>query len=151
MSGPSWRYNADADPMFSLGAGGLLADIYCPGQALTHPLLSPLFGVWGGLPPLYFLAGSTEMLLDDSVRAHDRALQAGVDARIDVWPDLAHVFPVISWLPEARDAVARIAAFIERHARHASALPLHTHHEALGDIVPTGETVEAEQAGRASL
>src|SRR5512139_3751875 len=33
MSGPSWRYNADADPMFSLGAGGLLADIYCPGQA----------------------------------------------------------------------------------------------------------------------
>jgi acetyl esterase/lipase len=152
MSGPSWHYNADADPMFSPGAGGLLADIYCPGQALTHPLLSPLFGVWSGLPPLYFLAGSTEMLLDDSVRAHDRALQAGVDARIDVWPDLPHVFPVISWMPEARDALARIAAFVGGRARHASALPQHTPHEALSDSVPTGETtVEAEPAGRASL
>ena len=35
--------------------------------------------------PLLFHAGSTEMLLDDSVRGHDRALQAGVAAEIEVW------------------------------------------------------------------
>ncbi len=94
MSGPSIRYNAKADPMFSAGAGDLLPDLYCPGLERTLPLISPLHGDWSGLPPLYFLAGSTEMLLDDSVRAHDRAQQAGTSSRIDVWPDMPHVFPL---------------------------------------------------------
>jgi acetyl esterase/lipase len=56
------------------------------------------------------------MLLDDSVRAHDRALQAGTDSRIDVWPDLPHVFPLFEMLPEARRAFAEIVAFIGRRA-----------------------------------
>ena len=56
------------------------------------------------------------MLLDDSVRAQDRAVQAGVAATIDVWPDLPHVFPIFDWLPEARQAMADIAAFVDRHA-----------------------------------
>ena len=116
LSGASARYNADADPMFSDKAGDLLPEIYCPGQARTQPLLSPLFGSWAGLPPLYFLAGSTEMLLDDSIRAQDRAIQAGVDARLDVWPQMPHVFPLFTFLPEARDALDRITAFIAEHA-----------------------------------
>ena len=105
MSGPSIRYNAEADPMFSDAAGDLLPGLYCPGTNRGHPFISPLFGVWAGLPPLYFLAGSTEVLLDDSVRAHDRALQAGNAASIDVWPDLPHVFPAFGWLPESRMAL----------------------------------------------
>lgn len=116
MSGPSTLYNEAVDPMFSTGAGDLLPDIYGPGMDRSHPWLSPLFGDWRGLPPLYFLAGSTEMLLDDSVRACDRARQAGGDARIDVWIGLPHVFPVISFLPESRDALERIAAFIHEHS-----------------------------------
>ncbi|HEX9208403.1 MAG TPA: alpha/beta hydrolase [Steroidobacteraceae bacterium] len=115
-SAPSAKYNEAADPMFSSGAGDLLPDIYCPGQARNQWQMSPLFGDWRGLPPLYFLAGSTEMLLDDSVRAHDRAVQAGTDARIDVWWQLPHVFPVFRFLPESRDALQRIAAFIDQHA-----------------------------------
>ncbi len=117
FSGPSVRYNALADPMFSAASMGLLPDIYCPGQELGNPLLSPLFGTWAGLPPLYFLAGSTEMLLDDSVRAHDRALQAGTPSRIDVWRQMPHVFPVVRMLPEARAAMRLIVEFIEQHRR----------------------------------
>jgi acetyl esterase/lipase len=116
LSGASARYNAAADPMFSDKAGDLLPEIYCPGQARNQPLLSPLFGSWAGLPPLYFLAGSTEMLLDDSIRAQDRAIQAGVDARLDVWPQMPHVFPLFTFLPEARDALERITKFIAEHA-----------------------------------
>ena len=77
MSAPSAKYNAKADPMFSPAAQELLPEVYCPGQDRQNPLLSPLFGNWNGLPPLLFHAGSTEMLLDDSVRAHDRARRAG--------------------------------------------------------------------------
>jgi acetyl esterase/lipase len=60
----------------------LVPALYCPGADRRHPWLSPLFGDWHGLPPLLFHAGSTEMLLDDSIRAHDRARAAGVDAEI---------------------------------------------------------------------
>jgi monoterpene epsilon-lactone hydrolase len=115
FSGPSMRYNALADPMFSESSMDLLPDIYCPGQDRGNPLLSPLFGDWSRLPPLYFLAGSTEMLLDDSVRAHDRATQAGTSARIDVWAQMPHVFPVMRTLPESRVALRSITAFIEQH------------------------------------
>lgn len=115
MSGPSAQYNEAADPMFSAGAGDLLPGVYCPGMDRSHPSLSPLFGDWQGLPPLYFLAGSTEMLLDDSVRACDRARHAGGIAHIDVWVGLPHVFPVFGFLPESRDALERIAAFIHEH------------------------------------
>jgi acetyl esterase/lipase len=116
MSGPSVQYNEAADPMFSAGAIDLLPDLYCPGTDRSHFWLSPLFGAWHGLPPLYFLAGSTEMLLDDSVRACDRARQAGVDARIDVWVDLPHAFPLLGFLPEARAALERITGFIGEQA-----------------------------------
>ena len=70
----------------------------------------------GAHAPLLFHAGSTEMLLDDSVRAHDRARQAGTPAEIQVFVDLPHVFHVFRWVPEARAAVQDIAGFITRHA-----------------------------------
>ena len=123
MSGPSARYNADADPIFSPAAADLLPDLYCPGQDRVNPLISPLFGNWNGLPPLLFHAGSTEMVLDDSVRAHDRACQAGVEAEIEVWVGLPHVFHVFSWLPEAKAGVRAVADFIlERSARRRTAV-----------------------------
>jgi acetyl esterase/lipase len=114
--GPSMRYNAHADPMFSPGAIDLVPQIYCADADRRQPSISPLYGDWSRLPRLYFIAGSTEMLLDDSVRAHDRALQAGTDSRIDVGPQLPHVFPIFAMLPEARRAIDDIAAFIGRRA-----------------------------------
>ena len=112
ISAPSARYNAQLDPMFSPAAQDLLPDVYCPGQDRRNPLLSPLFGSWHGLPPLLFHAGSTEMLLDDSVRAHDRATQAGVLAEIEVYVGLPHVWHMITWLPEAKLATRQVADFI---------------------------------------
>jgi len=115
-SGPSWTYNAEADPMFSPASRDLLRPIYCPDQDMANALLSPLFGNWAGLPPLLFHAGSTEVLLDDSVRSHDRASQAGVSAEIDVWWQMPHVFHVFNWLPESRAALQKIADFIATRA-----------------------------------
>lgn len=111
-SGPSIRYNADLDPMFAPAAMDSLHDVYYPGQDARNPRLSPLFGNWDGLPPLLFHAGSTEMLLDDSVRAHDRARQAGVVAGIEVYVGMPHVWQMIGWLPEAKRATRQVAEFI---------------------------------------
>jgi acetyl esterase/lipase len=119
LGSPSMRYNVKADPMFGSGMKELLVPLYCPDVDLRDPRLSPLFGRWDGLPPLFFLAGSTEILLDDAVRAHDRAQQSGTDSRIDVWPDLPHVFPLFTMLPEAQQALQEIARFIAQQARGA--------------------------------
>lgn len=118
LSGPSARYNAEADPMFSPAALELVPEAYCPGRDRHNPLLSPLLGNWNGLPPLLFHAGSTEMLLDDSVRAHDRARQAGVDADIEVWVGLPHVFHVFSLIPESRAGLRAVADFIHERSVH---------------------------------
>jgi acetyl esterase/lipase len=102
----------------------------------VNPLLSPLFGNWNGLPPLLFHAGSTEMLLDDSVRAHDRARQAGVEADIEVWNEMPHVFHAFSWLPEARVGLQAVADYIvDRTVRRRAAVA-----EALGSpvVAPVG-------------
>lgn len=112
MSAASARYNARLDPLFSPAALDLLPAVYCPGQDRRNPLLSPLFGNWNGLPPLLFHAGSTEMLLDDSVRAHDRATQAGVPAEIEVYVALPHVWHMFAWLPEAKRATRQVADFM---------------------------------------
>jgi acetyl esterase/lipase len=123
LSGASARYNAQADPMFAPAAADLLPDVYCPGQNRVNPLISPLFGNWNGLPPLLFHAGSTEMLLDDSVRAQDRARQAGVEADIEVFVGLPHGFHVFSWMPEAKVGVRAVADFIlERSVRRRAAV-----------------------------
>lgn len=119
LSSPSVKYNADADVMFSTATGDLLPPLYCPDQDRANPLVSPLFGDWYRLPPLLFHAGSTEVLLDDSVRAQDRARQAGVAAEIEVWINLPHVFHVFGWLPEAKVAQQRVAEFIGANARSA--------------------------------
>jgi monoterpene epsilon-lactone hydrolase len=147
LSGPSIRYNVKADPMFSADAGELLPSMYCPGLDRTDPLISPLYGSWANLPPLFFIAGSTEMLLDDSVRAHDRAQQAGTNSRIDVWPDMPHVFPLFSMLPEARQALGDIVAFVGQHPPrnaspgHAGAPMTSSVPAAAGDIAqPVPET-----------
>ena len=123
MSGPSATYNLDADPMFSEASFRLLPPIVCPGLDRAEPLLSPLFGNWAGLPPLLFHAGSTEVLLDDAVRAHDRARQAGVAAEIEVWWQMVHVFQVFHMLPESGQALARIGEFIARNTARPAPSP----------------------------
>jgi acetyl esterase/lipase len=65
------------------------------------------------------------MLLDDSLRAADRARGFGVDAQVKVWPGLPHVFQLIGMLPQTKESLGEIAAFIvERcHLAQQSAKP----------------------------
>jgi acetyl esterase/lipase len=46
-----------------------------------------------GLAPIRIHVGDDEVLLDDSRRYVERAMAAGVDARLDVWTGMPHGFP----------------------------------------------------------
>ena len=54
--------------------------------------VSPLYADLSGLPPIRVHVGDDEVLLDDSRRYVERAVTAGVDAKLDVWMGMPHGF-----------------------------------------------------------
>jgi monoterpene epsilon-lactone hydrolase len=65
---------------------------YLAGHDAADPFASPLYAGLKGLVPIRLHVGEDEVLLDDSVRFVERAIAAGVDARLDVWEGMTHGF-----------------------------------------------------------
>jgi acetyl esterase/lipase len=63
-----------------------------------------------GFGPIYVQVGGQELLLDDSRRLAERPKQAGVEVRLDVFPEMQHTFQMMAGrAPEADDAITRFA------------------------------------------
>jgi monoterpene epsilon-lactone hydrolase len=90
LSGESWSTRAVADPYFTKSQAAELVRSYLDGHDPEDPLVSPLHAALRGLVPIRVHAGNDEVLLDDSVRLVERAVAAGVDARLDVWQGMVH-------------------------------------------------------------
>jgi monoterpene epsilon-lactone hydrolase len=116
ISGESFFENAETDP--------ILADIgifwwdtaYAGDIDKRDPLLSPIFGDLKGLPPILLQASTSEMLYSDSVRFFDKAKAAGVDATLQTWDDMTHVFQGFGLrdFPEAKEAITKIGEFTRK-------------------------------------
>ncbi len=112
FSGESMRRNDGLDPLFRASIVHTMADYYAPEALRREPYVSPIFGDLGGLPPSLVLVGSSEILLDDSIRF---AARAG-NVTLQVWHDMPHVFPVMHGLAEAEEAIEAMARFVRQHA-----------------------------------
>jgi acetyl esterase/lipase len=68
------------------------------------------------------------VLLDDSRRYVERAVAARVDAKLDVWMGMLHVFVnAVGGFNAASEALTAIGSFLsERLRENASALPIPT-------------------------
>jgi len=117
-TGSSLVTNEAADPMLSGKMTHKLAKLYYGDASPLDPLVSPLYGDLIGLPPMLICVGDTEVLRDDSVRLADRAKRHGVKVELRIEHELPHVWPVFVTfgLPEARQTISEIAAFIRQHA-----------------------------------
>lgn len=114
-TGASLSTNDSADPMFCGAALKRAAKVYLGDASATNPYASPVYADLHGLPPLFLMAGSTEVLLDDSQRVADNARAAGVDCELEVWKKMPHVWPMFApFIPEANRALDRAAAFVRR-------------------------------------
>lgn len=134
FSGDSVQRNDGVDDMFSADMMEPLVDVYLAERGLrTHPRVSPVFGDFAGLPPLLLIVGSTELLLDDSVRVAQR----WPEASLLVWHGMPHVFPGFDVLPEAREATQRIGRFMrERMAAGATSAVAAQPSAAVSDFEP---------------
>jgi monoterpene epsilon-lactone hydrolase len=81
-----------ADPYFTQPQAIELVRSYLDSHDASDPFDSPLHADLSGLSPLRVHVGNDEVLLDGSVRFVERAVAAGVDARVDVWEGMVHDF-----------------------------------------------------------
>ncbi|MCZ6642486.1 MAG: alpha/beta hydrolase [Gammaproteobacteria bacterium] len=114
-SGESVTTRAEADPMIGPDVLGPMANHYHRDTSSDHPSISPLFGDLSGLPPLLIQVGDAEILLDDSTRLQERAVEAGIESTLHVFDEAFHVFQAMPLVPEAAEALTEMAEFCERH------------------------------------
>lgn len=119
-TGESMTANAARDAMFHPSALTKAASCYGNGQDARSAGLSPLFAELHGLPPLLIHAGAREVLLDDSTRLTRKARHAGVSVEQHIWPIVPHGFQLALFVPEARECLARAAAFAHAEIHAAS-------------------------------
>ncbi len=78
-----------------------------------HPLANPLHADLRGLPPVYIQVGGHETLLDDSHALAEAVRKADGEVKLDVFPEMQHVFHFLAGVaPEADDAIRRLAAWV---------------------------------------
>ena len=112
-SGKSREFNKRRDPMLPSHRASMMHQLYT-GDALPEDrYLSPVLADFDGLPPILGQVGSTEILLDDTVRAAERAKEAKIPFNLEIWRELPHVFPIFAFLPESDIALGRVADFIQ--------------------------------------
>lgn len=115
FTGETWQSKAANDLVIYASKERKFAQLYHGKTGPRSPLVSPLYADLKGLPPLLVQVGTDEVLLADSRGVVDRAKQAGVDAVIDEWEKMQHVWHFAAGLiPEGRLAIARIGEFIDR-------------------------------------
>jgi len=113
LSGATYETRADADLYFTKQQVAELVQSYLGNADANDPFASPLQGRFSGLPPIRIHVGDDEVLLDDSRRYVERAIAAGVDARLDVWTGMPHGFvAIIGPIKASTQALDAIGLFL---------------------------------------
>lgn len=106
----------DVDP--TLSYENLLASsarAYAGDLDLKDPRVSPLYANFtNGFPPTLIQEGTRTIFLSTSVRLYRALRDAGVDASIDMYEGMWHVFQVAP-IPEAERALSAAGAFLKSH------------------------------------
>ncbi len=113
FTGESMQTKADVDCLVSKEIAQTMAATFLGDASPKDPLANPFYADLTGLPPLYIQVGGDETLLDDSVRFEAKAKAAGVEVKMDIYPEMQHVFQFMAGMaPEADEAIAQMASWL---------------------------------------
>ena len=113
-TGRSYETNRDSDPFFKRDVvRGIIRGFLGEDTDARDPRANPLYADLSGFGPLYIQAGGDETLADDARLLYEHAAKAGVDARLDIVPDMLHTFQMAAGrAPEADDAIRELAGWV---------------------------------------
>lgn len=118
FTGETMLTNQKADHRVSLADLANCVEDYRGQKPVEDPLISPLYGDVTNFPPTFIQVGSSELLLSDATRFEQRLNQADVAVELDICPDMWHVFQSSGdKIPEAKEALERLAHFVNRKMR----------------------------------
>ena len=113
-TGESILSNAEKDVLVQKEVLLNMAATFLGNASPKDPLANLLEADLTGLPPMYIQAGGDETLLDDSVRFGALAKKAGVDCKVEIFPEMQHVFHFMAGeAPEADEAITKIAKWVK--------------------------------------
>jgi len=113
LAATSYDTNAETDRFFTRPMIRALIDAYLPdGVSGTDPAVNAFHADLSGLPPVFVQAGGAEGPLGEAERLVKMAADAGVEARLDVFPGRLHTFQMAAgYSAEADEAIGRFAAW----------------------------------------
>lgn len=112
------KYNAKND-VAPINSWSIWTNLYIADNDPTNPLLSPQFGNFEGIAPLYICVGTYEIHLDVSINNAESVKQCGVDVTLRTWNKMIRAFPLLSPLfPEANKALQGICTFVKRYTNY---------------------------------
>ncbi len=118
FTSPSFRDNQSKDPVLPSERRDVIVEHYLRGQAAEDEGASPILHSFRSPPPAFLQFSTTEILRDESLRMAERLRAAGGQVILDEWPDAPHVWVILDgWVPEARQALRRVAEFITQQFR----------------------------------
>jgi acetyl esterase/lipase len=113
VTGETMVSNAGKEALFNQPWVKQLAEGYLGGTSPRDPRANSLYADLAGFGPIYSQVGGYEVLLDDSRRLAEHAEKAGVEVRLDIFPEMQHTFQMMAGrAPEADDAIRRLAEWV---------------------------------------
>ena len=113
------------DPVLPPPASGMISVMqgYVGDADPRDPLVSPVFGDYTGVTPLFLLSGTAEVLASDAPRVAARARGQGVNVTLLVLDGMWHV-PIANGtgVPELQLAYDEMIKFFKRHCLVAGAM-----------------------------
>jgi epsilon-lactone hydrolase len=119
-TGDTYFTNEFVDNVLGTNDGTLqaAAKLYAGTHNLKEPLLSPVYGNFSGFPPAILLSGTRDLFLSNTVRVHQKLLQAGGIAELLVFEGQSHAqYMLAPQAPETRDAWTEVSRFFSRHLK----------------------------------
>ena len=108
----------DDNPDVTVDAGSIAEGFeqYCGALSARDPRISPNYADLTDLPPTLVQFAQDEVFAAGARDFAEKALAAGAEVEIDVWPEMLHDW---HWyaprLPEAREALRKAGGFLARH------------------------------------
>lgn len=118
LKGETMETKESIDPFVTKEGLEMAVSYYLKNEDILNPLASPLYANLEGLPPLFIQVGTSELLLDDSIRLAQQAQNFGIEVQLKIWKDMIHVFSLLgNTIPEVQAANKEIIEFINLYLR----------------------------------